>query len=134
MEVLHRRTHLTRVELVQTLVDPLLHVQPLLQLLPVVLHGHAGVPLRDMTPVIRRKVPICCVQVLLILQGRARPVCCHIWTGAASRLRLRQSDQFDVFYCAGTQEEERGGRGAATGAHTEESLPTNTHIPPAWDS
>lgn len=55
---LPRRTHLTQVELVQTLVDPLLHVQPLLQLPSVVLDGNAGVSLREMAGVIRRKVRI----------------------------------------------------------------------------
>lgn len=83
-DLLHRRTHLTRVELVQILVNPLLHVQPLLQFLPVVLHGNAGVPLRDMTPVIRRKVRIWWVHVLMFLQVRAGPVCCHFWCGAPS--------------------------------------------------
>lgn len=80
-EGLPLQTHLTRVELVQTLIDPLLHVQPLLQLLPVVLDGDTCMPLGDVTPVVWRKVQICRVHVPMLPQGRAGLVCCHLCCG-----------------------------------------------------
>lgn len=51
-------TFLTRVQPVQALVDPLLHVQSLLQLLPVVLDGNPGMSLRYRTPEILRQPQI----------------------------------------------------------------------------
>lgn len=72
-------THLTRVEPVQAVFDPLLHVQPPLQLLPVVLHGDPGMSLRDVTPVLRRK--IWWINVVMFLQRRAGPIGCHYWSG-----------------------------------------------------
>lgn len=45
-------THLTLVQSVQAFINPLLHIQPPLQLLPVVFDGNPGMPLGDVTTMI----------------------------------------------------------------------------------
>lgn len=70
-------TDLTRVQPVQALVDPLLHVQSLLQLLPVVLDGNPGMSLRYRTP------QIWWMNFVIFLQRRPGPVGSHFWSGVA---------------------------------------------------
>lgn len=67
-------THLTRVQPVQALVDPLLNVEAPLQLLPVVLHRNPSVSLRDTTPALL-------VVVILDFGHEADPLGCHVSSG-----------------------------------------------------
>lgn len=81
-------THLARIQPVQALVDPLLHVQPPLQLLPVVLHGNPSVSLGDITSLIGGQLHIWWMNVVIFPKRRPGSVGCHLCSGLVRLVSL----------------------------------------------